>query len=111
MAIKVTLPPIFIQRWVPIPQWIQKKILLLVFKCLSDLALPYLSDLLHPYTPSAQLQLLFSLLLASDLRPRVSEPLTVLRLIFGTDSQQNLRFLISILAIIMYVLQSYYSWI
>lgn len=57
--LKWCYPPIFIQHWVPIPQWIQKKILLLIFRCLSDLALPYLSDLLHPYTP-AQLQLLFS---------------------------------------------------
>lgn len=54
------------------------------FKALSDLAFSYFSDP-HPYTPS-QFQLLFWLLLTSNLTPRVPELSAVVQLITSTPS-------------------------
>ncbi len=51
------ITPILIQlHWLPIPQRIQYKLLLLTFKALRNLAPTYLSELLHPYTPSRALR-------------------------------------------------------
>lgn len=51
------ITPVLIQlHWLPIPQRIQYKLLLLTFKALRNLAPSYLSDLLHPYTPSRTLR-------------------------------------------------------
>lgn len=58
------------------------------FKALSDLAFSYFSDL-HPYAPS-QFQLLFWLLLTSNLTPRVPELSAVLQLITSTPSPARL---------------------
>lgn len=43
-------------HWLPINFRIEFKILLLTYKSLHNLAPPYLSDLLHPYTPSRTLR-------------------------------------------------------
>ncbi|KAF7649227.1 hypothetical protein LDENG_00144880, partial [Lucifuga dentata] len=50
------ITPTLIQlHWLPVQQRINYKILLLTFKALHNLAPPYLSELLHPYTPSYSL--------------------------------------------------------
>ncbi|KAF7641542.1 hypothetical protein LDENG_00278210 [Lucifuga dentata] len=43
-------------HWLPVKQRINYKILLLTSKALHNLAPPYLSELLHPYTPSRSLR-------------------------------------------------------
>ncbi|XP_042352033.1 uncharacterized protein LOC121950173, partial [Plectropomus leopardus] len=50
-------------HWLPIHFRIHFKILLFVFKSLNGLAPPYLSELLHPYTPSRSLRSADQLLL------------------------------------------------
>ncbi|KAF7640974.1 hypothetical protein LDENG_00002140, partial [Lucifuga dentata] len=51
------ITPTLIQlHWLPVQQRINYKILLLTFKALHNLAPPYLSELLHPYTPSRSLR-------------------------------------------------------
>lgn len=55
-------------HWLPVKYCIDFKILLLTFKALHNLASPYLSDLLHIYTPPGTLRSSHSLSLVS---PRI----------------------------------------
>ncbi|KAF7648013.1 hypothetical protein LDENG_00163050 [Lucifuga dentata] len=51
------ITPILIQlHWLPVHQQIHYKILLLTFKALHNMASPYLSERLRPYTPSRSLR-------------------------------------------------------
>lgn len=50
-------------HWLPIQFRIDFKLLLLTFKSLNGLAPPYLSELLHPYTPTHSLRSADKLLL------------------------------------------------
>ena len=43
-------------HWLPVKQRIHFKTLLITYKALHNLAPPYLSDLLEPYTPSRSLR-------------------------------------------------------
>ncbi|XP_068599205.1 uncharacterized protein [Brachionichthys hirsutus] len=43
-------------HWLPVPQRIQFKVLLITFKALHNLPPPYLTDLLHHHTPSCSLR-------------------------------------------------------
>ena len=51
-----TSPVLFSLHWLPVRQRIKFKILLLVFRCLHQLAPAYLSDLITPYTPAKSLR-------------------------------------------------------
>ena len=43
-------------HWLPVKYRIDFKILIITFKALNNLAPPYLSDLLHPHTPTCCLR-------------------------------------------------------
>ena len=43
-------------HWLPVEQRIKFKLLLIVFKCVHDMAPPYLAELITPYTPALNLR-------------------------------------------------------
>ena len=49
-------PVLFALHWLPIRQRIKFKLLVLVYRCLHQLAPAYLSDLIIPYTPARSLR-------------------------------------------------------
>ena len=49
-------PVLFALHWLPIRQRIKFKLLLLVYRCLHQLAPAYLSELITPYTPARSLR-------------------------------------------------------
>ena len=49
-------PVLFALHWLPIRQRIKFKLLLLVYRCLHQLAPAYLSELIKPYTPARSLR-------------------------------------------------------
>ena len=49
-------PVLFALHWLPIRQRIKFKLLVLVYRCLHQLAPAYLSDLIVPYTPARSLR-------------------------------------------------------
>ena len=49
-------PVLFAQHWLPIRQRIKFKLLVLVYRCLHQLAPAYLSDIITPYTPARSLR-------------------------------------------------------
>ncbi|XP_033827891.1 uncharacterized protein LOC117375687, partial [Periophthalmus magnuspinnatus] len=58
-------------HWLPVPQRIHFKILLITFKALHNLAPPYLTDLLHHHTPSRSLRSSSSNLLSLPCRTKL----------------------------------------
>ena len=49
-------PALLELHWLPIPERIQYKILLLVYKCLIQKAPSYLTSMIHPYQPTRSLR-------------------------------------------------------
>ena len=49
-------PVLFALHWLPIRQRIKFKLLLLVYRCLHQMAPAYLSELITPYTPARSLR-------------------------------------------------------
>ena len=59
-------PVLFALHWLPIRQRIKFKLLVLVYRCVHQLAPAYLSDLITPYTPARSLRSADSNLIATN---------------------------------------------
>ncbi|XP_078272170.1 uncharacterized protein LOC144602922 [Rhinoraja longicauda] len=64
-------PVLYKLHWLPIPQRIQYKILLMTYKALHNLAPSYLTDLLHRHTPTCTLRSAAANLLSPPIRTKL----------------------------------------